>query len=204
MDGKIDLKKRYATLYSAHDEPARVRVPELSVFAVDGSGDPRITEALQARAEALYAASYALKFALKKARGLDWTVMPMEGDWWCENMALWSMEDRRPWIWRLMVVQPEEATEAEALEAIAAARRKKPDNPAMASLRFERRPAHAAMQILHRGPYATEPPTIALLHAFIAREGARMIAEHREVYLGDPRKSAPEKLKTIIRQPIAD
>jgi hypothetical protein len=202
MAEKLDLKKRYKDLYSAKIEPSLVEVPSLPVFAVDGTGDPRNEGLFQARVELLYAASYALKFAVKKARGLDWGVMPNEGDWWCEDMSTWSLEKRDNWRWRLMIVQPTGLSEAEIQAAIEATRAKKKGNPALESLRWEIRPAHRAAHILHQGPYSAEPPTIARLHAFIDREGLRKAGEHREIYLGDPRKVDPAKLKTIIRQPV--
>lgn len=204
MSDKIDLKKgAYKALYNAKTEPVLVRVPELACFAVDGSGDPNLSSRFRDCVEALYAASFALKFSLKRARGLDWTVMPPEGDWACADMSRFSLDRKGEWLWTILVVQPQEATEAEALAAIAQARAKKDASPALAELRFERAPAHEAAQLLHLGPYATEAPDIARLHAFIEASGRRLAGKHREIYLGDPRKAEPAKLKTILRQPVA-
>ncbi len=203
MSEKIDLKKIYKELYSAKAEPALVSVPELAVFAVDGSGDPNGSRRFQDGVAALYAASFTLKFALKKSRGLDWGVLGLEGDWWCEDMVQFSMERKAEWKWTLMIVQPDFIAEADARAAIESARAKKDASPALADLRFERRKAHEAAQILHLGPYDDEPPTIARLHAYIDTSGLRKEGFHREIYLSDARRVAPEKLRTIIRQPVA-
>ena len=200
---KLDLKKRYKELYSAKAEPCLVEVPELHRIAVDGQGDPNDESVFGAALEVLYAAAYGLKFSLKKKRGLDWGVMPLEGDWWSTDLSTFSMDAKKDWFWTLSIVQPAEVAEAEVLEALDEVRRKKPGNSFAAGLRFEHKSAHEAAHILHLGPYEAEPPTIARLHAFIADQGLTMAGEHREIYLGDPRKSAPEKLKTIIRQPVA-
>lgn len=204
MSDKIDLRKTYKALFAATAEPSLVEVPELAVFAVDGSGDPNDEEVFSSRMEALYTASFTLKFTFKKERGIDWTVLSPEGDWWCLDMATFSLARKAEWLWRLMIVQPDFITEAEALEAIKETRAKKRGNPALDSLRFERRPAHRAAHILHIGPYAAEQATIERLHAFIAAQGLCMVGEHREIYIGDPRKADPAKLKTIIRQPLAE
>lgn len=203
MSDKIDLKKRYRELYSGRKEPAIIQVPELCRIAVDGRGNPNDEQVFGAALEALYAAAYGLKFGLKKSRGLDWGIMPLEGDWWSKDISTFSMDRKGEWLWTLSVVHPEEVSEAEVQASLEEARRKKPGNPFVAGLRFERKPSHEAAQVLHLGPYEAEPPSIARLHAFIAAQGRSMAGEHREIYLGDPRKTAEEKLKTILRQPLA-
>jgi len=203
MTEKIDLRKAYKNLYSAKAEPCLVEVPELAAFAVDGTGDPNGSQRFQDCVGALYSASYTLKFALKKARGLDWGVLGLEGDWWSDDMARFSMARKSDWKWTLLIIQPDFVTEEEAAAAIGAARAKKEASPALGDLRFERRPAHQAAHILHLGPYDAEPPTIERLHSFIEESGLRKSGLHREIYLSDARRSAPEKLRTIIRQPVA-
>jgi hypothetical protein len=203
MGEKLDLRKRYKELYSAKTEPSLVAVPELAAIAVDGAGDPNGSEVFQDCMAALYAAAYTLKFALKKSRGLDWTVMPPEGDWRSHDLSTFSMERKDEWTWTLLIVQPGEVLEAEAEAAFREARLKKPEVKALERIRFERRPAHEAAQILHIGPYDAEPPTIARLHAFIDERGLRKAGDHREIYMSDPRRGDPAKMKTIIRQPVA-
>lgn len=199
---KIDLRKTYKALYGARPEPSLVEVPRLSCFAIGGEGNPNGSARFQECLKALYAASFTLKFALKKERGLDWGVLGLEGDWYCDDMADFSMERKEDWKWSLLIVQPDFVTDAEAAAAIEAARAKKDASPALADLRFERRPPERAAHILHLGPYDEEPPTIARLHAFIAEQGFRLTGLHREIYLTDARRVAPERLKTIIRQPL--
>jgi len=202
MTEKIDLKKRYSGLYTAKPEASLVPVPELATFAVDGEGDPNDKERFEDLVASLYGAAYGLKMALKKTRGFDWIVMPLEGDWRSAELASFSMERKDEWTWTLRIVQPGEVTEAEAALAIDVARRKKPGLEGLGRLRFERQAAHEAAHILHVGPYEAEPPTIARLHSFIDEKGLVKSGDHREIYLGDPRKSDPAKLKTIIRQPV--
>lgn len=199
---KLDLRKTYKALYGAKREPSLVEVPALSCFAIGGEGNPNGSARFQECLKALYAASFTLKFALKKERGLDWGVLGLEGDWYCDDMADFSMERKEDWKWSLLIVQPDFVTDAEAEAAIEAARAKKDSSPALAELRFERRPPERAAHILHLGSYDEEPPTIALLHAFIAEQGFRLTGLHREIYLSDARRVAPEHLKTIIRQPL--
>ena len=201
MPDKIDLRKTYKEIYAAGSVPAFVSVPELAIFSVSGEGDPRGSKRFADCVEALYAASYALKMASKKSGGPDWGVLGLEGDWWCDDMAEFRMERRDIWKWELLIVQPPFATESRAGEAIDEARRKK-GSQAAADLRFGRQGAHEAAQVLHAGPYDAEPPTIAALHDFIHAAGRVLAGRHRELYLSDARKTAPERLRTIIRQPV--
>ncbi|MDP3178981.1 MAG: GyrI-like domain-containing protein [Spirochaetaceae bacterium] len=201
MPTKIDLRSRYKGVYSAMKEPSLIKIPSLSAFAIDGTGDPTNSPRFRTCVEALYAASYTLKFALKKERGFDWGVLGLEGEWWCDNIEEFSMDRRGDWLWSLFIVQPEEVSEAETNSAIAAAKKKK-GLPALDELRFERRPAHEAAHILHLGSYDAESPTIERLHAFIGASGLRLAGHHREIYLNDARRTDPAKLKTIIRQPV--
>ena len=151
--------------------------------------------------ECLYSLSYTVKFALKKTGVLDYGVLPLEGLWWCDAMETFSAEHKEEWKWRVMIMQPDVVTD----EAAASARedvRKKKNLPLLDEVRFELYAEGASAQIMHVGPYATEAPTITALHEFIGSQGRTRRGLHHEIYLGDPRKSAPEKLKTILRQPI--
>jgi hypothetical protein len=151
--------------------------------------------------EALYSVSYALKFALKRGpRQLDYRVMPLEGLWWVEDMTQFSIERKSDWEWTMMIRQPDEVDEDLLEQAVHKASAKK-DLPALPLLRLERFTEGLAAQIMHIGPYAAEGPTIQRLHAFIAEQGYERAGKHHEIYLGDPRRSAPEKLKTISASP---
>jgi hypothetical protein len=179
---------------------ALVEVPAMNFLMVDGHGDPNTSKDFAEAIEALYGMSYTLKFSLKKSEGRDWKVMPLEGLWWMEDMTQFCQEKKDEWLWTVMIAQPDFIT-AE-LAAAAAAELKKRKNPAaLPKLRFERWQEGPAAQILYIGPFSEEGPTIEKIHAFIKSQGHKLSGKHHEIYLSDPRRTAPEKLKTIIRQP---
>lgn len=199
---KIDLTRKFKDLYTARGEPAVVDVPELSFLMVDGHGDPNVVPDYAEAVEALYSVSYTLKFALKRGpQALDYRVMPLEGLWWTSDMANFTTDDKSAWDWTMMIMQPDEVDRALFDRARTRAMAKK-DLPAAPRLRLERCREGPAAQVLHLGPYTTEGPTIARLHEFITATGYVLAGKHHEIYLSDPRRAAPEKLKTIIRQPI--
>ena len=202
MTAKIDPQRELKHLYSARQVPGLVDVPELSFLMVDGHGDPNRSPRYQAAVQALYAVSYTLKFAIKRAGGPDYTVAPLEGLWWTQDMASFSVEDKSDWDWTMMIMQPAEATPALVEQAVREVARSK-QLPAAAEVRLRRFAEGASAQLLHLGPYAAEGPTIARLHAFIHEQGYQMRGKHHEIYLRDPRRTAPERLKTIIRQPVS-
>ena len=175
--------------------PELLEMPERTFLMVDGRGDPNGSEDFQRAIEALYSLSYGLKFLLKRELGVDRKVEPLEGLWWVDR-GDFSYEDRTDWRWTVMIEQPAEAT-PERVEALA---REKP--PAIRP-RLERFAEGRVAQVLHVGPFADEPRTIEQLHAFIAEQGLRATGRHHEIYLSDPRRTAPERLRTILRQPVA-
>ncbi len=201
---KIDLKKQWKELYSASAKDVQiVQVPALNRLAVDGCGNPNSAPAYQEAMEALYSLSYTLKFMHKqRPNGTDYTVMPLEGLWWVPNMAEFSLENKDAWQWTALIVQPDFVTADDLQLAIQQLQRKGKDPAVLERARLERVEEGLAVQIMHLGPYADEAPTIARLHAFIAEQGFLLSGKHHEIYLGDPRRTAPEKLKTIIRQPM--
>jgi hypothetical protein len=199
-----DLKKQLKDYYGpSAREVTIVDVPSMNLLMVDGAGDPNPSQAYKEAVAALYAASYTLKFMLKRRNPEnDYGVMPLEGLWWTDDPASFSFEQRAGWRWTAMIVQPDVVTPALVAEAIAEAARKR-DLPALAWLRFAPFHEGKAAQILHVGPYAAEPPTIERLHRFIADHGGRLTGRHHEIFLNDPGRTAPERLRTIIRQPYA-
>jgi hypothetical protein len=204
----LDLRKTYKDLYAPSAKAfSLVEVPPLRFIMIDGTGDPNRAQAYQEAVEALYSVAYGLKFAAKKAGAgeagaADWSVMPLEGLWWAEDMsAFTSGTGRDDWEWTMMIAQPD-VISAEQVERVAAAARKKKDLPALDRLRLETYTEGPSAQALYLGAYADEGPTIARLHAWIAEQGYTPRGKHHEVYLGDPRRTAPEKLKTVIRQPV--
>ena len=200
---RIDYKRELAELYSPGAAPGIVDVPELAFLMVDGHGDPNTAVEYRAAVEALFAVSYAAKFALKRApEAVDFAVMPLEGLWWVPDMSTFTAGDKSDWSWTAMIMQPDLVT-AEVVDAATHKSAAKKSLPALDLLRFERFHEGLAAQVMYRGAYADEGPTIAQLHEFIADNGYRPIGKHHEIYLGDPRRSAPEKLRTVIRQPVA-
>ncbi len=204
---KLDLKKVYKHLYlPTAREVTLVDVPPLTFAMIDGriesGAEPASSPAFQQALGALYAVSYTLKFAAKKraADPFDFTVMALEALWWVEGG---SFDIARPddWQWTAMILQPDRITPEMFAEAVAQAQEKKP-NPALADLRLERFHEGLCVQIMHIGPYADEPATIEKMHAFARENGYRPRGRHHEIYLGDPRRAAPEKLKTVLRQPV--
>ena len=199
---KIDVKKELKHLYNPSvKEVEIVNVPLLSFLMIDGSGDPNTVQKYKDAVEALFAVSYALKFIVKKEKGVDYGVLPLEGLWWTDDMTQFSMENKDLWKWTSMIMQPEYVTEDlvdRALEQVA----KKKDLPSLPKVRSESFQEGLSAQIMHIGPYSAEGPTIERLHNFIREKGFELRAKHHEIYLSDPRRSAPERMKTVIRQPM--
>ncbi len=200
---KLDFKRELRELYSAPRTPVMILVPELPFLMVDGHGDPNTSQDYRDAIEALYSVSYTLKFAIKRgSTGLDYSVMPLEGLWWGRDVTSFSAEDKSSWSWTAMIMQPDLVTGALVYDAIGQASAKRP-LAAAPKLRFERFDEGLSGQVMHIGPYAAEAPTIERLHAFIAAQARSPRGKHHEIYLGDPHRSAPERLRTIIRQPVS-
>ncbi|CAJ35952.1 GyrI-like domain-containing protein [Methanocella arvoryzae] len=151
--------------------------------------------------ETLFPLAYTLKFMIKKRQGIDYAVMPLEGLWWADDMEHFY-ENKDAWKWTSMMMQPEFVTEALFAEAVAEVRKKKAP-AAIDKVRLEKYAEGMCAQIMHIGPYSEEGPTVAKLHAFIDESGYEKTGKHHEIYLSDPRRAAPEKMKTVIRQPVA-
>lgn len=200
---KIDLKKEMKQLYApSAKETSVVEVPPMSYLMIDGVGDPNTSQEYMDSIEALYAVSYTLKFMAKKSDNpTDYVVMPLEGLWWADDMEEFSVENKNTWKWTSMIMQPSFVTEAMVSQALEQVEKKK-GLTGLSRIRFEKYDEGLSAQIMHIGPYATETPTVSKLHKFIEDNGYSLRGKHHEIYLSDPRKSAPEKLKTIIRQPI--
>jgi len=202
MPGTVDLRRELRELYSATRSPALVDVPELPFLMVDGHGDPNSAPAYADAVAALYSVAYTVRFALERGpAAVDAPVMPLEGLWWTADMATFSTDDKSDWDWTMLILLPEQATADVVEEARSRAAERKPLD-AIARVRFERWAEGPAAQVLHVGPYSVEGPTVAALHAFIAEQGYGLAGKHHEIYLGDPRRAAPEKLRTLVRQPV--
>lgn len=200
---KLDLKKELKAFYNPSAKaPGLVEVPPINFIMVDGEGSPA-SEAYANAVGALYAVAYTLKFALKaKGKTPDFGVMPLEGLWWSDDMDDFVNGRKDRWKWTAMIAMPDFVTTADVDDAKTAAAKKK-DLPSVDQLRFERFHEGPAAQIMYFGPYSDETATIAALHQFIADNDKQLAGRHHEIYLSDPRRTAPEKLKTVIRQPFA-
>ncbi len=177
-------------------------MPQLNFLLIDGKGDPNISRDFQDAIATLYSVAFTLKFMVKKGpAAIDYVVPPLEGLWWTDDMAQFSVSAKSDWSWTVMIMQPDFITR-ELFNAALTEVNKKKDPPALAKLRLEPFNEGTAVQILHIGPVANEAPTIAKLHDFIHAHGWSLRDRHHEIYLSDPQRVPPEKLKTIIRQPI--
>ena len=197
---KVDLKKELRPVYSAKQEPHLLDVPEIGFLMVDGLGDPNTSAEYAEALAALYAVAYKAKFA-SKAAGRDFVVAPLEGLWWADDMDSFADGDRSEWQWTMMIALPafvDEEQVAGAIEVVAAG----DPPPGLDRLRYEGYEAGRSAQVMHIGPYADEAPTIQRLHDYIEAQGLRRRGRHQEIYLSDPRRTVPDKMKTIIRQPV--
>lgn len=193
-------------LYEASRTPELVRVPRLTFVMVDGHGDPNTAVEYRDAVRALYGLSYTLHFALKKELGINERVGPLEGLWWSDDSADFPGERKGNWSWTATIAQPEAVTPEWLERARAEVRRKKGASGALDLARLEPFDEGLAAQVLYLGPYRDEGPAIVRLHEFIHELGYTFDGrreKHHELYLGDPRRSAPDKLRTIIRQPVA-
>jgi hypothetical protein len=202
MMTKFDLKKQYREFYNpSSKECSIVDIPEMQFLMIDGAGDPNTSVAYAEAIEALYGLSYTLKFLSKATDDVDYVVMPLEGLWWMPDMAEFSADDKSAWEWTAMIMQPSHITADQVATATDEVRRKK-DPPALDLIRFEPFEEGLAVQIMYFGSYADEASTIVGLHQFATDSGYQLRGKHHEIYLGDPRRTAPEKLRTVIRQPV--
>lgn len=201
---KSDVKRDRKDLYAPRaDRFALVEVPELPYLMVDGEGDPNTSTAYQDAVTALFSVSYAVKFASKRQLGRDYVVAPLEGLWSADDPSVFVTREKQEWRWTMMVSQPEWITSAMVQQAIAQTEAKK-RLPALDRLRFDRYAEGLSVQILHVGSYDDEGPVLARLHReFMPANGLTFNGPHHEVYLSDPRKTEPAKLRTILRQPVA-
>jgi len=208
----LDLKKQYKNLYQPSAKKIEiVQVSNLQFAMVDGAIEkgsapgksPSFAEATQA----LYGISYTLKFMLKKRKtnALDYPVMPLEGLWWVED-GIFDITIKDNWFYSLMIMQPDVITPEIFEEAREDVRRKKGDTPTLSKLRLDHFEEGLCVQTMHIGPYDTEPATIERMREYLQENGLKdnvgPNGNHHEIYLSDPRKAAPEKMKTVLRHPV--
>lgn len=197
---KLDLKKIHRQLFNpSAREVVEVVVPPFNYLMIDGEGAPEGELYAQAMAT-LYPLAYTLKFQLKPTQ--DFVVGPLEGLWWDDTPNGFNAEDKDGWKWTSMIIQPDFVTAEHFATACDTVREKGQDAPLLDRIRLEILDEGRCVQIMHVGPYADEGPTIERLHSYIAQHGMTFRGHHHEIYLSDPRRTAPEKLRTVIRQPV--
>ncbi|MBN2548449.1 MAG: GyrI-like domain-containing protein [Anaerolineales bacterium] len=204
----LDLRKQYKHLYQPSAKKVElVEVPRFNFLMADGVIEPGLgpgaSPLFQEAMQALYGASYTLKFMSKQRRDnpIDYPVMALEGLWWVAD-GEFSFSRKDNWAYTVMIMQPDHVTAEMFAEALQQLRKKKGDQPGFARLRLESFAEGRCIQVMHLGPYTTEPETIARMDGFALENGLTLHGKHHEIYLGDPMRAQPEKLKTVLRHPV--
>ena len=208
----LDLKKQYKHLYQpSAKKPEILKVPKMQFAMIDGAiekgSEPGKSPMFAEATQALYGISYTLKFMLKKRKtnAIDYPVMALEGLWWVED-GMFDITVKDNWFYTLMIMQPDIITKDIFAEGVAEVKKKKGGSPALSKLRLANFEEGLCVQVMHIGPYATEPSTIEGMRAFAMENGYRdrvgPKGKHHEIYLSDPRRVAPEKMKTVLRHPL--
>lgn len=204
MPGKVDFKKTIDAYRARKGRFDVIDVRELNYLMIDGHGDPNTSPEFTTAVEALYPLAYTLKFTSKRELDRDYTVMPLEGLWWADDHAAFTAaRDKSQWDWTLMIMQPEWIDHELVADAVATAAAKNQEGR-VHEVRFGSYAEGRCVQTLHVGAFDEEAPLLAEMHdVFIPRNGLRMTGKHHEIYFSDPRKGAPERRRTILRQPVA-
>lgn len=200
---KTDLRKELAGYTARRERFDLVTIPPRRYLMIDGHGDPNTAERYSQALSTLYPVAYTLKFLSRRELDHDYVVPPLEGLWWADDMATFTRaRDKDRWSWTAMILLPDwldDAYVSRARESVAA----KGTAPLLDDLRVETLDEGRCVQTLHVGPYDDEGPVLARMHEHaIAEQGLRMAGRHHEIYLTDPRRTAPERLRTILRQPV--
>lgn len=203
INAKVDLRAEVGSYTARRGVFSLVHLPRLQYLMVDGRGDPNTAPAYRDAVTTIYPLAYALRAASKRDLGRDYGVMPLEALWSADDMAAFTTaRDKGRWDWTLLNLVPAWLT-AEDVEAARATVASKGGAPVLDAVRLETLEEGRCVQTLHVGPYDAEGPVLEQLHTeFIPAQGLQMTGRHHEVYLGDPRRAAPEKLRTILRQPV--
>ncbi|MHA1560914.1 MAG: GyrI-like domain-containing protein [Promethearchaeota archaeon] len=201
---KLDYKKEFPDLYKPSlKEPTIIKIPKMMFFMIDGTGDPNTSDEYKEVVQLLYNISYALKMKVikKETPSKDYVVPPLEGLWYMPKMEEWSMDEKDKWEWTMMIRIPDFVKDSQIKKAMKILKEtKNPDS--FSKLRYEQYDEGTCVQIMYLGPYDEEPPTIKKIHQFAKKNGYNLNGHHHEIYLSDPRRVEPERLKTILRHPI--
>lgn len=200
---KIDLKKQLDCFKAKPNEFRLVELPEFQYLMVDGHGDPNTSQEFSDAISALYPVAYKLKFASKQQMGQDYVVAPLEGLWWAEDMrSFTTARDKSKWSFTLMLMQPDWITSKMFAVAVSEVANKSAPS-SLSKVRLETLKEGTCFQTLHIGSFDDEAEVLDHMHSKVIPDGGfRMSGKHHEIYLSDRRRTAPEKLKTILRQPV--
>jgi hypothetical protein len=208
MTIKLDLRKELKAFYNPSAKKVEVvDIPRFQFVMVDGMIEPGLgpgsSPGFQEAMQALYGAAYTLKFMskLRKEDPIDYPVMALEGLWWVEG-GEFSFGRKDNWAYTVMILQPDHITPDMFEEALRQLRKKKGDQPALSRLRLEAFHEGPCIQIMHLGPYDAEPATIEKMDTFALERGYQLHGKHHEIYLGNPMRAQPDKLRTILRHPV--
>lgn len=208
----LDLKKQFKNLYQPSAKKIEVvQVPNLQFIMIDGAiekgSEPGKSPTFAEATQALYSLCYTLKFMLKKRKtnAVDYPVMALEGLWWVED-GFFDITVKDNWFYTLMIMKPKVITNELFEEARDGVRKKKGDSEMLSKLRLANFEEGLCVQVMHIGPYATEPATMDRMKEFMTENGLRdnvgPNGKHHEIYISDPRKAAPDKMKTVLRHPV--
>lgn len=203
---KKDYKKLNPELYNPpRQRPTILMVPKMKFFMIDGKGNPNTSHIYKDSVELLYNVSYSLKMKVVKKQNLgnDYVVPPLEGLWYMDDMTKWAMDNKEEWNWTMMIRIPDFVSEEQIKKAIEIIRENK-NPPLLPKVRVDEYNEGLCVQIMHMGPYEEEPLTIQKMHTFAEKKGFIKVGKHHEIYLSDPRRTQPERLKTVLRQPLAE
>ncbi|MDT8716809.1 GyrI-like domain-containing protein [Clostridium sp. 19966] len=207
MGEKFDYKKEFKDLYLPKVRPSLVNVPSMNFIMLDGKGDPN-GEEYQAAIPALYSVAFTIKMSrnpfIRKEDYFDYVVPPLEGLWWIEGKEF-SFDKRENWLWTSMIRQPEFVTEEIFKAALEECKNKKPEID-LSGVRFEAFNEGDCVQMLHVGPYSAEPASLGTMRKYMEennlKDATGKIRKHHEIYLSDPRRTASDSLKTVLRHPV--
>ena len=201
MATKLDLTKEYKAYYTAKKTPEVVEFDEAQFLTIEGKGAPGGKE-FTAKVEALYPLAYGVKKICKK-QDKDFGVPKLEGLWWVESDKPALEVPREEWKWKLLIRMPEFVT-SEYVEKIKPEVIKKKNIELVNEIKFEKITEGKCVQVLHIGPYSTEPESLAKMKKLMEENNLIERALHHEIYLSDPRRVPEEKMKTILRQPVKE
>ncbi|MDD1755312.1 MAG: GyrI-like domain-containing protein [Methanomassiliicoccales archaeon] len=198
-DWRKDLKELY---FPPADKVVEVVVPRLKFLTIEGEGDPNSSPVFQRAVEALYTLSYTLKFSIKKSDAAkDFKVGPLEALWWNTEEGTLVQGKKGNWAWKATILQPSIIEDSMVADARHTAIKKK-ENPSLNLVNLEELEEGRSAQIMHIGPWSAEAENIMRVKAFIEAKGGTFNGKHHEIYMSDPRRIEPSKLKTVIRQPF--